>query len=194
MRKINAAGLALIKSFEGLELKSYKCPAGVWTVGYGSTGRHVTPGMTITEAQAESLLKKDLRRFELGVERAIGDAPTSDNEFSAFVSLAFNIGVAAFQRSTVLKRHLAGNKAGAADAFMLWVKAGGRTLKGLIRRREAERKLYLTPDAPKPAENPPERPVESAPRPEPPKPATVPAQSSVAPLGCLAVLLGMFRK
>lgn len=141
-RKINAAGLALIKQFEGLRLKAYLCPANVWTVGYGSTGSHVKQGMVITEAEAEALLRDDLERFEAGVDKLAGDA--TDNQFSAMVSLAFNIGLDAFERSTVLKRHKLGNHMGAANAFLLWNRGGGRILKGLVRRREAERALYLT--------------------------------------------------
>lgn len=140
-RKINAAGLALVKQFEGLRLKAYLCPANVWTVGYGST-TNVKQGMVITEAEAEALLRDDLERFEAGVDRLAGEA--TDNQFSAMVSLAFNIGLGAFERSTVLKRHKLGNHMGAANAFLLWNRGGGKILKGLVRRREAERALYLT--------------------------------------------------
>jgi lysozyme len=140
-RKINDRGLALIKSFEGCELTAYRCPAKVLTIGYGSTGSHVKEGMTITEEEAEALLRKDLARFEAGVSALAGIS--SDSQFAAMVSLAFNIGLNAFAGSTVLKRHRLGNRMGAANAFMMWNKAGGRILKGLIRRREAERKLYL---------------------------------------------------
>jgi lysozyme len=140
-RKINDRGLALIKSFEGCELTAYRCPAKVLTIGYGSTGSHVKEGMTITEEEAEALLRKDLARFENGVSVLAG--VSSDSQFAAMVSLAFNIGLSAFAGSTVLKRHKLGNRMGAANAFMMWNKAKGQILKGLIRRREAERKLYL---------------------------------------------------
>ncbi len=141
-REIGAAGLALIKQFEGRELTAYKCPADVWTIGYGSTGPHVKPGMTITESEAEQLLRDDLDRFEASVARCVPNA--TQNEFDAMVSLAFNIGTAGFERSSVLKRLLAGDKAGAADAFLMWNKAGGRVLAGLTRRRQAERELFLS--------------------------------------------------
>lgn len=151
MRQINDAGLALIKSFEGLELTAYLCPAKVWTIGYGSTGPHVKPGMTITPGEAERLLRKDLERFEHGVDVLMGDTPTTDNQFSAMVSLAFNIGfgdparnIPGFKTSTVLKRHRLGNRIGAARAFEMWNRGGGQILKGLIRRRAAEAKLYLS--------------------------------------------------
>lgn len=142
-RRINAAGVSLIKSFEGLRLEAYKCPANVWTIGYGSTGPHVRPGMVITEDRAEELLLEDLRRFEHGVEVMVANAPTNDNQFSALVSLGFNIGLGALATSTVMKRHKLGNKLGAANAILMWKRGGGRILPGLVRRREAERRLYL---------------------------------------------------
>lgn len=141
--KINAAGLALIKEFEGLRLRAYHDAVGIPTIGYGSTGSHVRMGMTITEQEAEDLLKLDLSRFERGVAQAVGAVPTTPNQFSAMVCLAYNIGVGAFNRSSVLRLHLQGKRLLAAGAFLLWVKAGGKTLRGLVRRRNAERKLYL---------------------------------------------------
>lgn len=149
-RRINDAGLALVKRFEGLELTAYRCPAGILTVGFGSTGPHVKPGMTITEAEAERLLKEDLDRFERGVDLLVNATPTTDNQFSAMVSLAYNIGfgdpakgIPGFKTSTVLKRHKLGNRLGASRAFGMWNRAGGKILTGLIRRREEEAKLYL---------------------------------------------------
>lgn len=143
--KINDAGLALIKRSEGLRLDAYKCPAGVWTIGYGSTA-HVTPGMRITPGQAERLLHEDLGRFEEGVTDCLGDAPTTSNQFSAMVSFAFNLGVGALARSTLLRLHRAGNYAEAAAEFPKWDRGGGRVLPGLVARREAERALYSRPD------------------------------------------------
>jgi len=141
--KINDKGKALVKRFEGLKLEAYRCPAGVLTIGYGSTGPHVKTGMVITPGEADRLLDQDLRRFEVGVEAMLGNVPTSEDEFSAMVSLAFNIGLGRFATSTLLKRHKLGNKIGAANAFLMWNKAGGQVLKGLMRRREAEKALYL---------------------------------------------------
>lgn len=145
-RKINAKGVALIKHFEGCELTAYRCAAGRLTIGYGSTGSHVKEGMTITEAEAEALLKRDLARFETGVEALVGDAPTTSDQFSALVSFAFNLGLQALLKSTLLKRHKAGKIAEASDQFLAWNKArvNGNLvpLKGLTRRREAERALY----------------------------------------------------
>jgi lysozyme len=139
-RAINKAGLDLIKQFEGLRLKAYKCPADVWTIGYGSTGSHVREGLVITEAQAEELLRSDLRRFEDFV--AANCAPATDNQFSALVSFAFNVGEGALKDSTLRRMHLEGDYAGAAEQFKRWSKAGGRELPGLVRRRAAEAQLY----------------------------------------------------
>lgn len=141
-RRINEAGLKLIKSFEGLSLKAYLCPAKVWTIGYGSTGPHVSAGKIITEAEAEELLREDLERFEAAVAKAAPDA--TDNQFAAMVSLAFNVGEAGVLKSTVMRKHLAGDHVGAASAFAMWNKAGGRVLPGLTRRRAAEAQLYRT--------------------------------------------------
>ena len=142
--RINDAGLAIIKRSEGLRLEAYRCPAGVLTIGYGSTGPHVKQGMTITPGQAERLLHEDLARFESGVTNCLCGAPTNSNQFSAMVSLAYNIGLGSFATSTVLKRHKVGNYALAANAFLLWNKANKKVLPGLTRRREDERELYLS--------------------------------------------------
>lgn len=139
-RQIGPRGLALIKGFEGLRLAAYLCPAKVWTIGYGSTGSHVKPGMVISEAEADGLLRRDLDRFEQAVDNAAPGA--SQAQFDAMVSLAFNIGVGAFLRSSVLRLHKAGDFRRAAEAFGMWNKAGGRVLPGLTRRRAAEAALY----------------------------------------------------
>ena len=137
---IGTKGLALIKRFEGLRLKAYLCPANVWTIGYGSTGPHVKPGVEITEVQAEQLLRDDLARFEKAVSDAAPNA--TQDQFDAMVSLAFNIGIAGFQKSSVLRLHKAGRHQAAADSFALWNKGGGRVLPGLVRRRADEAHLY----------------------------------------------------
>ena len=140
--QIGVKGLSLVKEFEGCKLTAYLCPANVWTIGYGSTGPHVRRGLTLTEKQADDLLQEDLDRFEAAVAKHTKN--TSQNEFDAMVSLAFNIGTGGFARSSVLRRHNAGNKNGAAEAFLMWNKGGGRVLNGLVRRREAEKQLYLS--------------------------------------------------
>ena len=139
-RQINPAGLALIKSFEGLRLKAYKCPAGIMTIGYGHTG-DVKKEHVITEHQAEAILSLDLDRFEEGVEKL---APgLSDNRFSALVSFAFNLGLGALAKSSLLKHVRAGAMDVAAREFMKWTYASGKVLPGLVRRRAAERALFV---------------------------------------------------
>lgn len=140
--KISQRGLDLIKRFEGLKLTAYRCPAGVLTVGYGSTGPHVKQGMVITEAEAEALLRKDVARFEDGVNHIVG--PCTQGQFDALCSFAFNLGLGALMSSTLLKRHKAGDFARAADQFLRWNRGGGRVLPGLTKRRAAERQLYLS--------------------------------------------------
>lgn len=141
--KIGAKGLALIKEFEGCELTAYKDPVGILTIGYGSTGPHVKPGMTITEAEAEALLKKDLARFESAVNKLTGGKVTQD-QFDSLVAFAFNVGEGAggLKTSTLLREHNAGDFAEAAEQFKRWNRAGGRVLAGLTRRRAAEAALY----------------------------------------------------
>jgi lysozyme len=139
------AGLEIIKRNEGLRLDSYQDVAGVWTIGYGDTGPDVRSGMSITPQQAEErLLKRLAREFEPAVRDAIKGAAVTQNQFDAMVSLAYNIGVGAFSGSSVARKHKAGDYQGAADAFRLWNKAGGRVWPGLSRRREEERSLYLS--------------------------------------------------
>ena len=139
-RQISQRGVDLIKSFEGLELTAYKDAVGILTIGYGSTGAHVTPGLTITPAQAEKLLRDDLTRFEACVEKAVPGL--SDNRFAACVSLAFNIGCSAFEGSSVCRLARAGDHGAAQRSFSLWNKAGDKVLAGLVRRRAAESELY----------------------------------------------------
>jgi lysozyme len=141
-RQISQRGVDLIKSFEGLELTAYVDPVGVLTIGYGSTGAHVKPGMTITPNQAEKLLRDDLTRFEACVDKAVSDL--SDNRFAACVSLAFNIGCDAFKGSSVCRFARAGDHGAAQRSFALWNKASGRVLPGLVRRRAAEAELYAS--------------------------------------------------
>lgn len=139
-RKMGAAGLNIVKLFEGCELSAYRCPAGIWTIGYGSTGPHVRPGMVITRQRAEALLQDDLARFEAAVDNAAPRA--SQDQFDAMVAFAFNVGITEFTKSTLLRKHKAGDFAGARAEFARWNKAGGKVLPGLTRRRAAEAALY----------------------------------------------------
>lgn len=138
---ISPAGIALIKHFEGVKLKAYVCPAGVLTIGVGSTGPHVKPGMAITAAEADALLRKDLRRFEEAIDIMVHE-PLEQHEYDALVSLAFNIGTSAFCTSTLLKKLNNGDKAGAESSFHDWRKGGGKVLPGLVRRRKAEAEMF----------------------------------------------------
>lgn len=150
--KVSEKGKALIKEFEGLRLNSYQDSVGVWTIGYGHTGT-AKPNQTITEKQADELLDKDIVRFEDSVKKAV-KVPLTQNQFDALVSIVFNVGEGAShksgiirlkdgQPSTLLKRLNSGDYLGAALAFHSWKYAGGRVLRGLERRREAEFKLFM---------------------------------------------------
>lgn len=141
--RINTAGLELVKHFEGLRLEAYRCPAGVPTIGYGSTAG-VQMGDKLTEPEAEALLLKDLQKFEEAV-RDLVQVPLTANQFSALVCFTFNVGEGALAESTLLKKLNQQDYQDAADQFLRWNKAGGQELPGLTTRREAERKLFLTP-------------------------------------------------
>lgn len=142
MMQISEKGLDLIRGSEGLSLKAYVCPAGILTIGYGHTGPDVTAHLTITQDQANQLLRQDVARFESSVNEFVPLSMTQ-GMFDALVSFAYNLGAGALKSSTLLKKLIAGDKAGAADEFLRWNKANGQVLKGLTVRRESERKLFL---------------------------------------------------
>lgn len=143
---ISKVGIDLIKSFEGCYLKAYKCPAGVWTIGWGTTepidGVKPHEGMVITQKQADELLIKNLKGYENAVNEYVIYS-INQNQFDALVSFAYNCGNGALKTSTLLKKLNAGDVHGAANEFLRWNKANGKVLNGLTRRREAERKLFL---------------------------------------------------
>lgn len=134
-------GVSLIKSFEGLRLQAYKDAVGVWTIGYGAT-RGVKAGMSITNEQAERMLLNDVQRFEPEVERLV-QVPLNGNQWDALVSFTYNLGAANLESSTLLRLLNRGDYAAVAEQFPRWNKAGGKVLPGLVRRREAERVLFL---------------------------------------------------
>jgi len=148
--KTNLAGIELIKAYEGLRTTAYVDPVGKLTIGYGTTNDAgvgtITKGMKITPQRAVEMLVASLPKYEAGVLRALKRVP-NENQFSAMVSFAYNIGETAFAGSSVARLFNAGNVAGAADAFRLWNKGtiDGKkvVLPGLVTRREAERKLFL---------------------------------------------------
>ncbi len=181
MAHINQDTLDLVKRFEGLRLTAYRCPAGVVTIGYGYTNRAgfgpgVKMGDVWSEAQADEMLDAGLSRCADQVLALLTRAPT-DNQFGAMVSLAYNIGLGAFSKSTCLKRFNAGDIEGAAEALTWFNKAGGKVLRGLVRRREAEADLFLKDSS-----------VVGAPLPVPDKERTSPLQSTTlqASVACVA--------
>lgn len=143
---MSETGLTVLKHYEGCELQAYQDSVGVWTIGYGDT-ENVLPGMVITRQEAEDRLERRLARdFEPGVRAAI-TVGMRQEQFDAMVCLAYNIGVGAFTGSTLVKLFNAGDIALAADQFPRWDKAAGKSLKGLRRRRAAERALFLGANA-----------------------------------------------
>jgi lysozyme len=134
-------GMELTKGFEGLSLTAYQDCAGVWTIGYGHTGPDLIAGMTITEADAEALLRADLATAVACVNRAV-NVSINQHQFDALVDFCFNAGRGSLLPSTLLRKVNAGDFEGAAAQFGLWVHAGGRVVSGLVRRRKAEAALF----------------------------------------------------
>lgn len=132
-----------IKSFEQCRLKAYMPTADdVPTIGWGSTGPDIHLGMTWTQMQADARFGSDLVRFGKAVDASLGGSPATQPQYDAMTSLAYNIGMANFAKSTVLRKHRAGDHAGAAAAFAMWNKQKGKVLNGLTRRRAAEARMY----------------------------------------------------
>jgi lysozyme len=142
---INDKGIALIKEFEGLSLKAYKCPGNIWTIGYGHT-RTVTPDLVITKERAEELLLEDLEFSEDSVRKLVR-VPLTSNQFSALVSFVYNLGETQFRSSTLLKMLNDRDYSGASVQFLRWVYSNKKKLNGLVRRREAEMRLFLEDDS-----------------------------------------------
>ena len=157
-RRISPQGIALIKRFEGCArmakdgmVEAYPDPgtgAEPWTIGWGATGNdtfrggRIGPGTRWTQAQCDARLAQDLERYAAEVAAAIRTAPaTTQSQFDALVSFHYNTG--AIARATLTQRHIAGDNASAAREFARWNRAGGRVMKGLVRRRAAEAELYL---------------------------------------------------
>ncbi|MDB6366729.1 lysozyme [Photorhabdus bodei] len=140
--QISEKGLKALKGYEGCSLTAYRCPAGVWTIGYGHT-RGVKPGDVVTEQQAEQFLLDDLAPVYLTIEANV-KVPLTQGQLDALCSFIFNCGTGAFVRSTLLKKLNAGDYRGAVGQFMEWNKAGGRVLPGLDARRASERTMFLS--------------------------------------------------
>lgn len=157
--KISDAGLNVIKKFEGFRSKPYLCPARIWTIGYGHVlypdqlrlkmdERLTYPlksedNRVFTKEEIDGLLLGEMGKYERGVERLI-TAPLTQGQFDALVSFAFNVGVGCLQRSTIRSAFNRGECDLAADTFLKYNKAGGKELKGLTLRRQAERALFLS--------------------------------------------------
>lgn len=144
-RKTGELGKALIKKSESFEKATYICPAGVPTIGYGTTkidGKPVPMGMTITKEQAEKLLEDDLLVFENAVNKFVR-VEITQNQFDALISFVYNVGIGNFSNSTLLRVLNQGNYTEAADQILRWTKAKGKELPGLVKRRDAERQLFL---------------------------------------------------
>lgn len=174
--KTNDAGKKLIKDAEGLRLTAYRCPAGVPTIGWGTT-LGVTMGLTITKAKAEEWFDRDLQKFENAVTSAV-HVPLTENQFSALVSLCYNVGPGNFSKSTLVKRLNKSDYSGAAACFAQWNRANGKVLSGLSKRRADEAKLFNTPDNNKPIL----------------KPAGTVSSASAKPAGFLAQIMKLFGK
>ena len=147
---VSPAGIALIKRFEGCakqrrdgRVEAYPDPGtggDPWTIGWGATGPGIGPGTVWTQEACDARLEADLERYAREVAKALGDAPASQPQFDALVSFHYNTG--AIAKATLTRRHKAGDFAGAAREFDRWCYAGGRVMKGLVRRRAAEAALY----------------------------------------------------
>jgi len=145
--KLNEKGTVLLHHFEGLKLKAYKCPADVWTIGYGNTfyedGSKVKQGETVTKERASELFNSVASSFAIQITGSI-KASLNENQFSSLVSFAYNVGVANFNKSTLLKKiNIDKNDPSIFAEFLRWDKAAGKVLAGLTLRRQAEAKLYF---------------------------------------------------
>ncbi len=175
-RELNAAALELIKRFEGWRDTAYKDAVGVLTIGYGHTSMAGEPavklGMKITRAEGEAILRRDLQKYAKAVEDAV-KVPLTDNQFGALVSFCYNVGPGNFRSSSVLERVNAKRFEDVPIRLLLWNKAGGKTLAGLTRRRQAEGDLFKAGSvstAPKPLPIPEPKPTSSIPAPAPDEP------------------------
>lgn len=170
--RVNQKGLELIKEYEGFRSKAYKCPAGIWTVGYGHTSAagepKVGPLTSVSREEGEAILRHDLLAFERAVASAV-KVPLTSNQFSALVSFCYNVGPTAFRASSVLKAVNAQQWGEVPRRLALWNKAGGKVLPGLVRRRAAEAALFMEPDKVSPAKEIKDEQIESRETPDVPR-------------------------
>jgi lysozyme len=158
--KASAAAIKMVKHHEGVRTRPYRCPALLWTVGVGHVidpshaavkyeDRRSLPipsgwDRTLTMAEVDAILAQDLARFERGVARLCPASINHQGQFNALVSFAFNVGLGNLQRSSIRMRYNRGDIEGAADAFLMWTKAAGKVLPGLVKRRNDERSMFLS--------------------------------------------------
>jgi len=158
--KVSAAAIRMIKHHEGVRTRPYQCPALLWSVGVGHVidpshaavkyeERRSLPipagwDRTLTMDEVDAILAQDLAKFERGVARLCPAALGHQGQFDALVSFAFNVGLGNLQRSSIRMRYNRGDIEGAADAFLMWTKAAGRVLPGLVKRRNDERSMFLS--------------------------------------------------
>lgn len=157
--KASAAAIKMVKHHEGVRTRPYRCPALLWTVGVGHVidpshaavkyeERRSLPipagwDRTLTMDEVDAILAQDLARFERGVARLCPASVNHQGQFDALVSFAFNVGIGNLQRSSIRMRYNRGDVEGAADAFLMWTKAAGKVLTGLVKRRNDERAMFL---------------------------------------------------
>jgi lysozyme len=145
-RDVSDACIESLKASEGLRLQAYPDPGSrdgnPWTIGYGSTGPDVRKGMVWTKDQAHARFVSDIRRFEDQVEVALQNAATNQAQFDALVHFAYNVGVHALSKSTLMRLHKAGHYDAAANEFAKWNKNDGRVMAGLVKRRKEEAAMY----------------------------------------------------
>ena len=144
---VSERGIKLIKHHEGIRNRPYRCPAGLWTVGVGhliGDGKSLPKSWDrlFTTDEIDGILKRDLRRFELGVRKMLPNVPLRQSEFDALVSFCFNLGLGCFQRSTIRQALLRGDKKTAMESLLKYCRAGGKILRGLQLRRLDERALF----------------------------------------------------
>ena len=139
--KYSDAGLNLTKAFEGLRLEAYQDAGGIWTIGYGHTGRDVKPGRKVTEFEAEVLLRADLRDAIACVNRCV-EVALEQHEFDALVDFCYNVGRGNFERSSLLAKVNLEDFEGAAAQFGMWVNVDMKPVPGLVRRRAAEAAMF----------------------------------------------------
>ena len=157
--KVSAAAIKTIKCHEGVKTRPYQCPALIWSVGVGHVidpshaavkyeERKSLPipagwDRSLTMDEVDAILAQDLARFERGVARLCPASVNHQGQFDALVSFAFNVGIGNLQRSSIRMRYNRGDVEGAADAFLMWTKAAGKVLTGLVKRRNDERAMFL---------------------------------------------------